>query len=84
MDELRKIALEAARDVKPGEHVCKYCGAAFTRESSLVVHQCEPKRRDNQKGEKGVRIGYIAWLRFYELSQGSSKLKSYEDFCNSS
>ena len=66
MNELRKIAREAAAEVKPGEHVCKYCGLAFTRESSLVVHQCEPKRRENQKGEKGVRIGYIAWLRFFE------------------
>ena len=84
MNELRKIAREAAAEVKPGEHVCKYCGLAFTRESSLVVHQCEPKRRENQKAEKGVRIGYIAWLRFFELSQGSAKLKSYEDFCSSS
>jgi transcription initiation factor TFIIIB Brf1 subunit/transcription initiation factor TFIIB len=84
MKELHKIAIEAAKDVKSGEFVCKYCGLAFTRESSLVVHQCEPKRRENQKNEKGVRIGYIAWMRFYELTQGSAKLKTYEDFCSSS
>ena len=84
MNELRNIAREAAKEVKPGEHVCKHCGLAFTRESSLVVHQCEPKRRENQKNEKGVRIGYIAWMRFYELTQGSAKLKTYEDFCSSS
>ena len=82
MDELRKIAVEAARDVKPGEHVCKYCGAGFVRESTLQVHQCEPKRRDQQRGEKGVVIGFQTWLRFYELTQGSAKLKTYEDFCN--
>ena len=84
MKELHKIAIEAAKDVKSGEFVCKYCGLAFTRENSLVVHQCEPKRRENQKNEKGVRIGYIAWIRFYELTQGSAKLKTYEDFCSSS
>ena len=43
MDELRKIALEAAKDVKPGDHVCKYCGLAFTRESSLVVNHSKSK-----------------------------------------
>ena len=82
MDELQKIAEEAKRDVKPGEHVCKYCGAGFVRESTLQVHQCEPKRRDLQRGEKGVVIGFQTWLRFYELTQGSAKLKTYEDFCN--
>lgn len=82
MDELRKIAVEAARDVKPGEHKCKYCGQGFVRESTLQVHQCEPKRRDLQRSEKGVIIGFQTWLRFYELTQGSAKLKTYEDFCN--
>ena len=82
MEELRKIAVEAAKDVKPGEHICKYCGVGFVRESTLQVHQCEPKRRDLQRGEKGVVIGFQTWLRFYELTQGSAKLKTYEDFCN--
>ena len=82
MDELRKIALEARKEFKPGEHVCKYCGTGFVRESTLQVHQCEPKRRDLQRGEKGVVIGFQTWLRFYELTQGSAKLKTYEDFCN--
>ena len=82
MDELRKIAEEARREMKPGEHRCKYCGQGFVRESTLQVHQCEPKRRDLQRGEKGVIIGFQTWLRFYELTQGSAKLKTYEDFCN--
>jgi len=83
MDELRKIAIEAAKDVKPGSHVCKYCGQGFTRESTLQVHQCEPKRRSLQRNEKGVIIGFNAWLRFYEITQGSAKLKSYDDFSSS-
>ena len=81
MNELQKIAEEAKRDMKPGAHVCKYCGQGFVRESTLQVHQCEPKRRDQQRGEKGVIIGFQTWLRFYELTQGSAKLKTYEDFC---
>ena len=82
MDELRKIALEEAKDVKPGTHVCKYCSQGFVRESTLSVHMCEPKRRVHQQHEKGVIIGFNAWLRFFELTQGSAKFKTYSDFCD--
>jgi hypothetical protein len=49
-----------------------------------VAHLCEPKRRWQQEKDVGVQLGMRAYLRFYELSQGSAKLKSYEDFINSS
>ena len=81
--ELMKIIREAAADVKQGEHVCRHCNRGFVKESTLQVHQCEPKRRAQQQNEKGVIIGFTAWLRFFEISQGSAKLKTYEDFCNS-
>jgi hypothetical protein len=84
MNELQKIAQEAKRDMKPGTHICKHCGQGFVRESTLQVHMCEPKRRDQQRGEKGVIIGFQTWLRFYELTQGSAKLKTYDDFSNNS
>ena len=32
----------------------------------------------------GVQLGLQAYLRFYEMTQGSAKLKTYEDFVNSS
>lgn len=83
MSDLIKLIREAAADVKPGEHACQYCGQGFVRESTLAVHQCEPKRRATQKGEKGVQIGFQAWLRFYEVTQGSAKTKTYDDFCKS-
>ena len=62
---------------------CEYCGASFTREKTLSVHMCEKKRRHLQKGEKHVQIGYYAFTRFYKLSAGSKKEKSYEEFCDS-
>jgi len=62
---------------------CKYCDKSFTKESSLSVHVCEPKRRWQQEKEVGVQLGLKAYLRFYESTQGSSKLKSYEDFITS-
>ena len=44
---------------------------------------CEKKRRHLQKEEKHVRFGFYAFQRFYKLSAGSKKEKTYEEFCNS-
>lgn len=62
---------------------CRYCDKAFSKESTLSVHLCEQKRRWQQEKEVGVQLGLKAYLRFYEYSQGSAKLKSYEDFVKS-
>ena len=44
---------------------------------------CEKKRRWLQKDEKRVRYGLYAFGRFYKLSAGNKKEKTYEDFCSS-
>ena len=62
---------------------CKYCEKEYSKESTLAVHLCEPKRRWQQETETGVQFGLRAYLRFYEVTQGSSKLKSYADFLSS-
>ena len=54
------------------------------KESTLAVHMCEKKRRWLQKDEKRVRYGLYAFQRFYKLSAGAKKEKTYEDFVNSS
>jgi hypothetical protein len=36
-----------------------------------------------EKDEAGVRLGFNAYLKFYELTQGSAKLKTFDDFCES-
>lgn len=59
---------------------CKYCDKEFRRESTLAAHLCENKRRWQQEKETGVQFGYQAYLRFFELTQGSAKLKTYQDF----
>ena len=68
---------------KPVGYTCKYCERSFQREKTLAAHQCEPKRRWQQEKEVGVQFGLQAYLRFFELSQGSAKTKSYEDFVTS-
>jgi len=62
---------------------CKYCNKEFRRESTLSAHLCEQKRRFQQEKEVGVQFGYQAYLRFYEMTQGSAKLKTYNDFATS-
>lgn len=65
------------------EYVCRYCEKSFQRENSLAVHVCEPKRRHQERNEVGVQIGLQSYLRFYEITQGSAKLKSFDDFAQS-
>jgi hypothetical protein len=62
---------------------CRYCEKPFRKETTLLAHLCEAKRRHNQRDETGVQWGLKAYLRFYEYTQGSAKLKSYEDFAKS-
>jgi hypothetical protein len=59
---------------------CRYCEKPFRKESTLAAHLCEQKRRWQQESETGVQLGLKSYLRFYEITQGSAKLKSYTDF----
>jgi len=64
-------------------YTCQYCRKNFARETSLAVHSCEPRRRRQERDEAGVRLGFQAYLKFYELTQGSARLKTHDDFCES-
>ena len=64
-------------------HICQYCKKTFQRETSLAVHLCEPKRRYQEREEVGVQLGLQSYLRFYETTQGSAKLKTFDDFATS-
>lgn len=63
---------------------CAHCGKSFMKEKTCLAHVCERKRRAMQESEKRVQAGFMAFNRFYQLTQGSKKLKTYEEFCNSS
>ena len=63
---------------------CKYCKRDFVKETTLAVHVCEARRRFQEQHERGVQLGYQAYIKFYEVTQGSAKLKTFEHFAESS
>ena len=65
------------------DFTCKYCARSFSKETTLSVHVCEQKKRFQEQGERGVQLGLQGYLKFYEYTQGSAKLKSWDDFATS-
>lgn len=63
---------------------CYHCGKSFMKEKTCLAHVCERKRRAMQESEKRVQAGFMTFNRFYQLTQGSKKAKTYDEFCNSS
>ena len=62
---------------------CQFCGNKYTQEKTLAVHICEQKRRYLAKDEKHVNIGYIAFNKFFQLTQKLGQNKTYEEFARS-
>lgn len=62
---------------------CDFCNHTFVRETSLVKHLCEKKRRWQEKDNKANVIGFNSWRRFYEKNTNKKKT-TYKDFINSS
>lgn len=77
---IAKLGTFTKADMK---YTCQYCKKNFVKEASLAIHSCEPRKRRQEQNESGVRMGFNAYLKFYELTQGSAKLKTYDDFCDS-
>ncbi len=67
----------------PKPFVCQYCKHGYTKESTLVTHVCEQKRRYLAKDEKHVRIGYDTFIRFFKLTQNNKVEKTYDEFAHS-
>jgi hypothetical protein len=65
-------------------NVCVHCGKKFMQERTLISHLCERKRRALQKDEKRVQAGYMAYNRFWRLTQNAKKNKTYDEFADSS
>jgi hypothetical protein len=57
----------------------------FARESTLLSHTCEKKRRWQQRDDKVVKIGFYVFQRFYELNFKATggKRKTFDQFIDS-
>jgi len=61
---------------------CEHCKRTFVRESTMLKHMCEQKRRWLDKDRPSNRIGFNAYAQFYKKNY-SSKAKTYDDFMRS-
>lgn len=62
---------------------CEYCGKKFAKESTLVVHVCEQKRRHLGKSEKHVQMGLMTFQKFYDVAQKGKTQKTFDEFASS-
>ena len=62
---------------------CEHCGKKFAKESTLVIHVCEKKRRHLAKNERHVQMGLLTYQKFYEITQKVAKPKTFEEFTDS-
>lgn len=62
---------------------CQFCKKEFVKELTLESHICELKRRHLEIDDRGVQIGFRAFLRFFEVAAKGSRTKNYSDFVSS-
>lgn len=65
------------------EFSCEFCGRGFQRETTMIKHLCENKRRWQDRELPGNRIGFQSWIRFYAKNTATKKQKTYLDFAKS-
>ena len=68
--------------VTKGKFTCEYCKKSFQKESTLLAHSCEKKRRWQAKDNQDVLVGFSSYDLFYRIEM-QSKPKEYKDFVDS-
>lgn len=74
----KKISKPSSNEMK-----CQYCNKEFKKATTLQTHVCVKGQRWKQQTHYGVRLGFNAWLRFFELNVNDSKKRTYADFVDS-
>ena len=80
MNKLNSMSEIAETKVKYG---CDFCKREFQKETTMMKHICEQKRRHLDKDKQGNRLGYQSWLQFYKQHTNSKKNKTYDEFIRS-
>ena len=68
--------------VTTGTFKCEYCKKSFQKETTLLAHSCEKKRRWQNKDNQDVLVGFGSYDLFYRIEM-QSKPKEYKDFVDS-
>ena len=63
---------------------CDHCNRVFVRESTLLKHICEQKRRWLDKDKLSNRIAYSAWKQYYQQHHPNKRSLEYKDFITNS
>lgn len=63
---------------------CKFCGTKFHRENTLSTHMCVKKQRHLDINTAGFRYGFRTFQRYYTLMMKAKKLKTQDEFIDSS
>lgn len=77
------MSMKDRQEIKAPETSCEHCGRTFIRESTLLKHLCEQKRRWLDRDRPANRIGYGAWKNYYNSHHPNKKSTEYKDFLNS-
>ena len=81
--QIKKSKNTKGSSVTKTEFSCEFCNRSFQRETTMMKHLCENKRRWQDKDQPGNRIGYQAWVEFYKKNTTSKKPRTYVDFTKS-
>jgi len=68
--------------LKQNTFKCEYCKKSFQKETTLLAHSCEKKRRWQNKDNQDVLVGFSSYDLFYRIEM-QSKPKEYKDFVDS-
>ena len=69
-------------NITMGTFKCDFCKKSFSKETTLLAHSCEKKRRWQAKDNQDVLVGFGSYDLFYRIEM-QSKPKEYADFVES-
>lgn len=78
-----KILASVKEPSATSEYSCEFCNRSFQKETTMIKHICESKRRWQDKDLPANRIGFQTWVEFYKKNSNSKKPKTYVDFSKS-
>lgn len=70
-------------ETKKPQFSCEFCNRSFLKETTIAKHICEYKQRYMNKDMSGNRIGFQAWLQFYNKNTVTKKQRTCLEFIKS-